>query len=518
MLRPRIRVRAFIAAAAFAAAACSKSDGVTAPPKPASVEAGVAAVTTATVGAPLMVAPTFTVKDASGNALGNVDVSVAVTAGGGTLSGAPAKSAAGATAVGTWTLGNVAGVNTLTVTVAGLAAATISVTGKPDLPSVMTVVSGNGQRVPAGSSLSLPVSVRVADKFGNGVPGVAVAFSVTDGQGVLEGSPAATTGADGSAAAPSWTLGKSNVPQQLRATAGALSASVSATVATNYLVDVRFFGPAVDPGIAAAFTAAANRVSAEIVGGVQSVEFVSFDVAQCGITGVGPLTESVPSVIIYATVKTIDGVGKIIGSSGPCIIRSSNKLALVGVMQFDVADLQTIFNDGRLNDVIMHEMHHVLGYGTVWNLLPVTGTPRLIINAGTSTTAFTGASAINGCIASGGGQGTCLPTVPLENTGGPGTADGHWRESIFRTELMTGFVSAAGVPNPLSQMTIGSMADLGYVVNYNSADNYSVGSAASFQLGTVRGSTVGEAIVEQLLTPRFEATRGGGITRIPEKK
>jgi outer membrane lipoprotein SlyB len=187
-------------------------------------------------------------------------------------------------------------------------------------------------------------------------------------------------------------------------------------------------------------------------------------------------------------------------------------------MQFDVADLQTIFNDGRLNDVIMHEMHHVLGYGTVWNLLPVTGTPKLITNAGTPNTGFTGATAINACMASGGGQGTCLPTIPLENTGGGGTVDGHWRESIFKTELMTGFVSPAGVPNPLSQMTIGSMADLGYLVNFNVADNYSVGSAASFQLGAIRGSAAGQAIEEQLLYPRFEVTRSGGISPVPAKK
>jgi hypothetical protein len=517
MIRSGIPRRALILAAVFAAA-CSKSDGVTAPARPASVEAAVSAVTTATVGIALAVAPTFTVKDASGNPLGNVDVTVAVTAGGGTLSGAPTKSSAGPTPVGTWTLGTAAGVNTITVTVGGLTALTISVTGKADVPSVMTVVSGNGQRVPAGTPVLLPVSVRVADRFGNGVSGAAVAFSVTAGQGLLQGSSSATTGPDGSVVAPSWTLGKSNVPQQLTASAGNLFASVNATVATNYLVDVRFFGPAVDPGIAAAFTAAANRISAEIVGGVTPVEFTNTDLTGCGITGVAPLNEPVSSVIIYATVKAIDGVGKIIGSSGPCIIRSSSKLALIGVMTFDVADLQTIFNDGRLNDVIMHEMHHVLGYGTVWNLLPVTGTPKLIINAGTPNTAFTGALAINGCIAAGGGQGTCLPTIPLENTGGSGTADGHWRESIFKTELMTGFVSPPGVPNPLSQMTIGSMGDLGYSINLGAADNYSIGSAASFQLGTVRGNTAGEAIEEQLLYPRFEVTRGGGISPIPPKK
>ena len=33
---------------------------------------------------------------------------------------------------------------------------------------------------------------------------------------------------------------------------------------------------------------------------------------------------------------------------------------------------------------------------------------------------------------------TVKPTpVPVENTGGPGTSDSHWRETVFRSEMMT---------------------------------------------------------------------------------
>src|SRR4051794_6205534 len=49
--------------------------------------------------------------------------------------------------------------------------------------------------------------------------------------------------------------------------------------------------------------------------------------------------------------------------------------------------------------------------------------------------------------------------VPVENTGGPGTRDSHWREAVFGNELMTGFVGPAG--NPLSRTTVGSLQDLG---------------------------------------------------------
>jgi hypothetical protein len=62
--------------------------------------------------------------------------------------------------------------------------------------------------------------------------------------------------------------------------------------------------------------------------------------------------------------------------------------------------------------------------------------------------------------------------VPVENTGGSGTVDAHWRESVFGSELMTGFVDA-GV-NPLSRVTVASMGDLGYAVNLADADPYTL--------------------------------------------
>ena len=62
--------------------------------------------------------------------------------------------------------------------------------------------------------------------------------------------------------------------------------------------------------------------------------------------------------------------------------------------------------------------------------------------------------------------------VPVENRGGRGTADAHWRDAVFGTELMTGFVGRTG--NPLSLMTIASLADLGYQVDRNAAEPYSL--------------------------------------------
>ena len=62
--------------------------------------------------------------------------------------------------------------------------------------------------------------------------------------------------------------------------------------------------------------------------------------------------------------------------------------------------------------------------------------------------------------------------VPVENTGGEGTADGHWRDSVFANELMTGFVDTAR--NPISRLTIASLQDLGYEVDFSAADAFAL--------------------------------------------
>jgi hypothetical protein len=50
-------------------------------------------------------------------------------------------------------------------------------------------------------------------------------------------------------------------------------------------------------------------------------------------------------------------------------------------------------------------------------------------------------------------RGSAAPVpVPVENSGGAGTRDSHWRDSIFVAEMMTGFVNVGG--NPMSRMTI----------------------------------------------------------------
>ena len=54
--------------------------------------------------------------------------------------------------------------------------------------------------------------------------------------------------------------------------------------------------------------------------------------------------------------------------------------------------------------------------------------------------------------------------------GSSGTRLVHWDEVCFENEFMTGFVDDP--PNLISNLTIASVEDMGYEVNYGAADQY----------------------------------------------
>jgi hypothetical protein len=172
---------------------------------------------------------------------------------------------------------------------------------------------------------------------------------------------------------------------------------------------------------------------------------------------------AVDDVLIDASAISIDGVFGVLGQATYDVIRTVGVgLPIHGFMQFDTADIASLESSGQLYSVVLHEMAHVLGFGTLWQ------TNRLLVGAGGNDPRYIGAQALAQYNAI---FGTNVAGIPVENTGGPGTADSHWRETVFGPELMTGFLDP-GVPNPLSKVTVGAMADLGYTVNMLAAEPY----------------------------------------------
>jgi hypothetical protein len=221
------------------------------------------------------------------------------------------------------------------------------------------------------------------------------------------------------------------------------------------------------PAQQAAFQIAADRWEAIIIGDLVDHR------TDLGMTD---------DVIIDASVSPIDGVGMVLGQAGPRAFRDPNFLPSRGEMAFDSADLRSLEASGRLNDVITHEMGHVLGIGTIWDK------QRRIKASSSLDPRFSGPNTVaqyNAIFK------TKALTTPIEPNGGPGTAESHWPEEEFGLELMTGF---AGVDNrpilPLSRITVGQMQDLGYVVDYSHADTYDPKNARNNKLWTPADSGV----------------------------
>jgi hypothetical protein len=219
-----------------------------------------------------------------------------------------------------------------------------------------------------------------------------------------------------------------------------------------FTITVRFTG-----GLTArqkqAFKKAADRWSRVIVG----------DLPPVMIDG-----HRIDDVLIVAEGAPIDGVGQILGQAGPTHLRPGNSpraafLPARGEMTFDAADLTAMEQNGTLDDVITHEMGHVLGIGTIWPH------KQLLHGASGANPTFVGPLAMKeyGTL-----RGVPSLPVPVENTGGAGTRNAHWRETVFRNELMSGFIAAAG--NPLSRVTAASLEDLGYTVDMSAAEPYAL--------------------------------------------
>ena len=82
-----------------------------------------------------------------------------------------------------------------------------------------------------------------------------------------------------------------------------------------------------------------------------------------------------------------------------------------------------------------------------------------------------------------------LVAIPIEDNGGGCTAYGHPEEGDstqenryndgklhpgLDTELMTGYAEGTSNPDPLSKIAIGFLEDIGFSVDYNKSDDYTI--------------------------------------------
>lgn len=467
---------------------------------------------TAARNAPVSTPPRVLVRDAFDNVVNGVTVDFTVTSGGGSVTDGRQVTTSEGAAVGAWTLGAVTGTNRLTATFPGTSVPPVVFTAEALalVTGALAIAAGGHQAAMMGSALPVAPAVVARDAAGNPLAGITVNFAVSSGNGRITNS-SAVTAANGVASAGTWTLGASADRNTLTASAPTLTGGSVVLLGTGC-----FGGPGAEFDITlciitpmtatqrAAFTNSVARWTALVRGDLADLSGAIPEDA-CGV-GTPSMNSSYDDLVIFAAVTDIDGPGAVLGRAGPCFIRTGG-LPVIGKMEFDVADLVSLESSNQLGNVILHEMGHVLGIGTLWSLkgfLQDRSTPTSTLD-----TYYNGPEGIAGFNAIGGSTYTGGAKVPVENTGGAGTMNGHWRETALRNELMTGYLNSGS--NPLSVLTVRSLTDLGYSVDPSRADAFFLTLSLSAP-GT--GSAV--KLHNDLYTgPRYNMDRGGRFTRVP---
>lgn len=451
-----------------------KGDGGTATAVPTTVTVSPGVVTLSALGDTQL---TATVRDQNNNVM--VGQGVAWTSSSPGVATVSPGGLVSAVANGTATIRAAAGA------VQGTTAVTVSL-------SSIAVFAGNNQIGLAGFPLNLRPAVIVRDAANAPRAGVAVTFLVTGGGGTATGT-SVVSGADGVARIGNWTVQVG--ANTLTATATGVTGSPLTFSATGvqplYNIDVRFATPP-SADVQAAFDSAAARWERLLYGDLQNTPIAPGDLPQtCGGVQTPALNETIDDLVILVSIEEIDGPGRVLGSAGPCLIRDGDSLPLLGGMRFDSADVPTFVGNGLFDEIVMHEMGHVIGVGSLWEFKGLLADPS---RTGGTDPHFVGPLAIAAFDASGGAGYAAGAKVPVENTGGLGTADGHWRELVFDTELMTGFLDLSA--NQLSVITVASMADLGYPnVNNAGSDAYTVANPLSLRVAPGVSVPFGDDVV-----------------------
>ena len=196
---------------------------------------------------------------------------------------------------------------------------------------------------------------------------------------------------------------------------------------------------------------ATRRWMAVVKNDLPDYEFTEGWSGQCGDHSFEiPSGERIDDLRIYVT-GSEDGA---LGWARLYILREETHLPVVGCMGFNLAR-------ANLPITALHEIAHVLGFGSIWRRLGFYQNPP------NGDTHFNGPLAI-AAFDEAGGRDYPGAKVPVS---GP-----HWRRQVFGQELMV-------TGGDLSAITIQSLADLGYVVDVTQADPYTLpGARASSKI------------------------------------
>ena len=264
---------------------------------------------------------------------------------------------------------------------------------------------------------------------------------------------------------------------------------------TSFDIELRYLGTEPTATQKNAIRAAADVWESVITTG-QPFRIIINSAWECEDDDPSAFGDYIDDIRIDIRLKRIDGVSGTVAVAGRCVRRIGG-LPLIGDVTLDTADLGRLGTTG-LRRVAVHEIAHALGFGTSvqwYGLLRDSAEDYLEDNPGATTlpdTHFVGSAAVSAFDELLDGATYDGKKVPVENDTqeyGAGGLDGHWRETVFDSELMTASISTSAITSqPLSKVTIAAIADLGYSVDYTEADSYTLPSGSQSRLKAARAA------------------------------
>ena len=243
-------------------------------------------------------------------------------------------------------------------------------------------------------------------------------------------------------------------------------------------------------------------------------EFVRLAVGECrNAVSVGAFITGLRVLVKLDTLAA-----RIAGQGGPCVIRA-NGLPLLGTVSLNILNYNTL-SDRKLDDLIQHEVGHVLGLGTIWGR----GVMTTLVNGGSDALdpIFVGANALAAFPRLGQSRRFTGRTVPLQLN-----SRGHWRGDAFAGEIMAPSLTAQ--PQRTSAVTVAALRDLGWDAELEAHDDFalpeSVLSAPSVsarvvgpRLEPIGGSIEGDVLFPEIVVISGRKVRLDPVSGVPQRR
>ncbi len=478
----------------------------------------------------LPIDPAVRVLDGRGEPAGGVTIDFVASTGGGSVASAQVVTDVNGEAATQWTLGSIAGTNTLTAsTRAPVLIATVDATGiAGETNSIVAGTGVQGQTAVVGNAVPVAPSVTLLDASGNPRAGVTVTFTPS-GDGTVSAATATSNGS-GVAAIASWTLGTAAGAQSLTVTAEGAGLTVNATATPDAPASITL-GTGVDGQSATVGTAVAvapsvvvedqygnptpsRSVTFAVSGGAGSVSGGTAVTDGAGVASAGSwtlgtaaganaLTVSVASITETIDATALAGVAAVLRPGSGVDGQSAGLGSAVSIDPFVIIEDEfgnpvagttvsfsvTVGGGAIQNSSDVSDANGIASAGT-WTLGGSAGANELTASAGLLSTTIGATATVLDLVVLSGNRQTAEPNVALA--------------APLVVKVSAGGVPQAGVTVSFSTSGDGSFRD-GAVSTNTVVTDGSGQASITWVMGSSLGLTVAEANVSGASPVEFQA-------------